>query len=85
MFGAAWFLRDVVSYWPAGTIFVIVVDPGVGTTRRILAASRDGKTLLAPDNGGLTFVAAAIYLTDDRPKVREVGKRSTHSGPYGPW
>jgi S-adenosyl-L-methionine hydrolase (adenosine-forming) len=55
VFGAAWFLRSVVSYWPSGTVFVVVVDPGVGTTRRILAAQRDGRTFLAPDNGVLTF------------------------------
>ena len=32
------------------------------------------------------FVAAAVYLTDVRPKVKEMGKsRSSSSGPYGPW
>ena len=58
VFGAAWFLRSVVEYWPEGTIFVVVVDPGVGTTRRIVAAYREGRYFLAPDNGVLTFVAA---------------------------
>lgn len=55
--GAAWFLKTVVPYWPAGTIFVCVVDPGVGTERKILALERDGKIFLAPDNGLLTFVS----------------------------
>lgn len=54
--GAAWFLRNVVEYWPAGTIFVVVVDPGVGTARRILAAEKDGRIVLAPDNGLLSFI-----------------------------
>ena len=32
------------------------------------------------------FIAAAIYLTDVRPKVREIGRGgSSHNGPYGPW
>lgn len=31
------------------------------------------------------FVAAAIYLSDVRPRVREFKSGSTHSGPYGPW
>lgn len=53
---AAWFLRTVVPYWPESTIFVCVVDPGVGSARRIVAARRDGKIFLAPDNGLLTFV-----------------------------
>lgn len=56
VFGAAFFLRDVVPYWPAATIFVVVVDPGVGTSRRILAAQRSGPTFLAPDNGVLSLV-----------------------------
>ena len=54
--GAAWFLDSVVRWWPAGTIFVCVVDPGVGTARRILALEQDGRMFLAPDNGLLTFV-----------------------------
>ena len=54
---AAWFLRCVVRYWPAGTVFVCVVDPGVGTSRNILAAESEGRLFLAPDNGLLTFLA----------------------------
>jgi S-adenosylmethionine hydrolase len=56
---AAFFLRDVVAYWPEGTIFVCVVDPGVGTSRRILAVESEGRIFLAPDNGLLHFVAPA--------------------------
>ena len=56
VFGAAFFLRDVVPYWPPGTIFVAVIDPGVGTSRRIVAAQHDGRTFLAPDNGVLSLV-----------------------------
>ena len=33
----------------------------------------------------IAFVAAAIYLSDVRPKVREFRKGTTHAGPYGPW
>lgn len=57
VFGAAWFLRAVVRYWPAGTIFVCVVDPGVGTARRIIAVEMNGKVFLAPDNGLLSLAA----------------------------
>ncbi len=53
---AAFFLRDVVAYWPEGTIFVCVVDPGVGSSRRILALESAGRFFLAPDNGLLHFV-----------------------------
>jgi S-adenosylmethionine hydrolase len=66
--GAAWFLKTVVPYWPRGTIFVCVVDPGVGTERRIVALERDAKMFLAPDNGLLTFVfdgGTAHSVTND--------------------
>jgi len=67
VWAGAWFLRAVVPYWPAGTIFVAVVDPGVGTTRRILAVERDGRTFLGPDNGLLSLVAAppAVSVEND--------------------
>jgi hypothetical protein len=57
VFEAAWFLKVAAPWWPAETIFVCVIDPGVGTPRRILAAEHDGRFYLAPDNGLLTFVA----------------------------
>src|SRR6187431_165526 len=39
------------KYFPAGTIFVAVVDPGVGSQRRGLAADAGGYRFIAPDNG----------------------------------
>jgi len=56
VFEAAWFLRTVERWWGKGTIFVCVVDPGVGTSRRILAAENESRVFLAPDNGLLTFI-----------------------------
>lgn len=58
VFSAAWFLKTVVPYWPEGSIFVSVVDPGVGSERKIVAAHSGGRLFLAPDNGLLTFVLA---------------------------
>jgi S-adenosylmethionine hydrolase len=57
--GAAWFLGTAARYWPAGTIFVCVIDPGVGTARRIVAVEEEGRIFLAPDNGLLTFVRSS--------------------------
>ncbi len=56
VFQAAWFLRAIVRYWPEATIFMVVVDPGVGSSRRILAAQSKGRMFLGPDNGVLTFI-----------------------------
>ena len=44
------------KYFPAGTIFVVVVDPGVGSTRRGLAVDTGDYRFVAPDNGVLTLV-----------------------------
>ena len=67
VWGGAFFLRAVAPYWPAGTIFVVVIDPSVGTSRRILAIERDGRTFLAPDNGVLSLVAGppAVSVEND--------------------
>ncbi len=44
--------------FPAGSVHLVVVDPGVGTARRALAASADGHYFVAPDNGLLSGIAA---------------------------
>jgi S-adenosylmethionine hydrolase len=54
---ASRFLSGVTPYYPAGTVFLIVVDPGVGTSRKaIIAKSKKGQYFVAPDNGVLTPV-----------------------------
>lgn len=50
-------------FWPEGTVFVSVVDPGVGTARRASVAKlKDGKYVVTPDNGTLTHLAAAVGI-----------------------
>ena len=50
-------LAAAEPYWPAGTVIVSVVDPGVGTARRACAALlRDGTYVITPDNGTLTHL-----------------------------
>lgn len=51
------------KYFPAGTIFLVVVDPGVGSTRHGIAAEAGGYRFVAPDNGVLTLV-----FKDAQPK-----------------
>jgi len=62
-------LRYVVDFWPAGTIFVSVVDPGVGTDRRACAAKlRNGCYVVTPDNGTLTHMKRYVGIET----VREI-------------
>ncbi|MCH7838852.1 MAG: SAM-dependent chlorinase/fluorinase [Planctomycetes bacterium] len=53
---AAFVLRQVWSFFPSGTIHLAVVDPGVGSDRRIVAGLYEGRYIVAPDNGLLTHV-----------------------------
>lgn len=51
------FLYGATPYFPAGTVFVVVIDPTVGSTRKaIVAHSRRGQYFVLPDNGLLTLV-----------------------------
>jgi S-adenosylmethionine hydrolase len=52
----AYLLMTVPQYFPAGAIHVAVIDPGVGTSRQILAAQVQNHVYIAPDNGLLGYV-----------------------------
>lgn len=87
IFEAGWFLRAAAPYYPrsassdARMIFVAVVDPGVGTARRIIAAEEDGRIFLAPDNGLLTLVltrAATIHSVENEQLFLPGGSNTFH-------
>ena len=61
---ASYLLGACYSFFPAGTIFVVVVDPGVGSGRRLLLAETKRYFFIAPDNGVLSDV-----LGEERPKT----------------
>jgi S-adenosylmethionine hydrolase len=64
--GAALELAAAYRYFPAGTIFLVVVDPGVGSSRRGIAAEAGDHKFVAPDNG----VLSAVF--DEHPPKRVV-------------
>jgi hypothetical protein len=57
--GGSFLLQSAVRFFPAGTIHVTVVDPGVGGPRRPLLAQIDDQLFLAPDNGLLSYPLAS--------------------------
>ncbi len=61
-------IAQAYSYFPNGTIHMVVVDPGVGTSRRPILASSDGYHFVAPDNGVLSMV----YAKESRVHVRHI-------------
>lgn len=67
--GAGFWLGRCYPYFPAGTVHVAVVDPGVGSARAIVAVEGDGHLFLAPDNGLLAGVLARLR---DAPVLRQL-------------
>lgn len=63
---AAFFARSLIGRFPPGSVHVLVVDPGVGTDRRLLAVAAHECYWLAPDNGLLTGVLAGDAAIDVR-------------------
>ena len=64
---ASYRLIQTVSYWPEGTVFVSVVDPGVGSKRRSIAVrTNDGQYIITPDNGTLTHVKRMSGIAEAR-------------------
>ncbi|PSC79629.1 DNA-directed RNA polymerase subunit delta [Mammaliicoccus sciuri] len=54
---ASYRLYQTVKYWPKGTVFVSVVDPGVGSDRRSIAClTKSGHYIITPDNGSLSHI-----------------------------
>jgi S-adenosylmethionine hydrolase len=62
-------LAQAAEYWPKGTVFVSVVDPGVGTERKsVVLKTKSGHYFVSPDNGSLTAVAELLGVD----AVREI-------------
>lgn len=74
-----WLARSFV-YFPPGTVHVAVVDPGVGTSRDIIAVSAEGHVFLAPDNG---LLAPIVSRCPDAQIVRLTADRLARLGVHG--
>ncbi len=77
---ASYRLIQTVTYWPEGSVFVSVVDPGVGSTRRSIAVrTKGGQYIITPDNGTLTHVKRMIGI-DEAREIDESVNRLPDSG-----
>ena len=68
----AFLFANAAKYFPANTVHVVVVDPGVGSARRAIAAQVGETIFVAPDNGVLTQAIANCQLPIDNFKIRVV-------------
>lgn len=92
--GGALELAASYKYFPSGTIFLVVVDPGVGSQRRAIAAEAGGYRFVAPDNGVLTLALKetppkrVVELTERRyarPTVSRTFEGRDRFAPAAAW
>lgn len=79
----AYLLSQTAAYWPEGTVFVSVVDPGVGTERKsVVMKSASGHFFVTPDNGTLTLVAEQLGVSEVREIDEAVNRRKNSEASY---
>jgi S-adenosylmethionine hydrolase len=79
----AYRLAQTAPYWPPGTVFVSVVDPGVGTDRKsVVLKTRSGHYFVSPDNGTLTLVAQDLGIEGVREIDESRYRRAGSEGSY---
>lgn len=77
---ASYRLYQTATYWPGGTVFVSVVDPGVGSQRKsVVMRTKSGHFFVTPDNGTLTLVAEQLGIDAVR-EIDETKNRRKGSG-----
>ncbi|MER2089724.1 S-adenosyl-l-methionine hydroxide adenosyltransferase family protein [Sporosarcina sp. JAI121] len=77
---ASYRLLQSIGYWPSETVFVSIVDPGVGSDRRaVVAKTANDQYIITPDNGTLTHVKQFIDITEVRI-IDESKNRLPNSG-----
>lgn len=80
---ASYRLMQTAPYWPAGTVFVSVVDPGVGTDRAsIVLKTASGHYFVSPDNGTLTLIAEKMGIAEVRRIDENVNRLPGSSESY---
>ena len=76
IFGGAYRLVQVAPFWPKGTVFVVVIDPGVGTERlSVVLKTKAGHYYVAPNNGLLTLVAEQEGIAELRQIDEKTNRR----------
>jgi len=77
---ASYRLIQTINYWPEGTVFVSVVDPGVGSDRKsVVVKTSSGRYIVTPDNGTLTHVIRVEGIAAVR-EIDETVNRLPRSG-----
>lgn len=80
---AAYRLEQTAQYWPAGTVFVSVVDPGVGSARKsIVLKTKSGHFFVGPDNGQFTLIAQSLGIAEIHEIDEVLNRRKNSEASY---
>jgi S-adenosylmethionine hydrolase len=80
---AAYRLAQTSPFWPSGTVFVSVVDPGVGTDRKsVVLKTKTGHFFVTPDNGTLTLVSESLGIEEVREIDESINRRKGSAKSY---
>ncbi|MFN8345524.1 MAG: SAM-dependent chlorinase/fluorinase [Spirosomataceae bacterium] len=80
---AAYRLEQTAVYWPKGTVFVSVVDPGVGTERKsVVLKTKSGHFFVGPDNGTFTLIAESLGIGEVHEINEALNRRQNSQASY---
>lgn len=83
IFEGSYRLFQTVEYWPEGTVFVSVVDPGVGTSRKsVVVKTSKNQYIVTPNNGTLTHINRFVGIDEIREIEESVNRRSNTEHSY---
>ena len=80
---ASYRLQQTAQYWPTGTVFVSVVDPGVGSVRKsVVLKTKSGHYFVGPDNGQFTLVSQSLGIAEIHEIDEAVNRRKNSGASY---
>ena len=80
VFEGSYRLYQAINYWPAGTVFVSIIDPGVGSERlSVVVKTKTGQYIVTPNNGTLTHIEKFVGIEEVR-QIDETINRLKNSG-----
>ena len=83
IFEASYRLYQAINYWPSGTVFVSIIDPGVGSERlSVVAKTKTGQYIVTPNNGTLTHINKFVGIEEVRVIDESVNRLKGSSESY---
>ena len=83
VFEASYRLYQTINYWPEGTVFVSIVDPGVGSNRMsVVAKTSKGQYIVTPNNGTLTHINKFVGIDEVRQIDETINRLKGSSESY---